>query len=46
MRKGLVLHKGQLAAVKQDQGNFGTIKTAKSAFALWGQRDRFSMEQY
>lgn len=28
------------------EGNLGIIKAAKSAFALWGQRDRFNMEQY
>ncbi len=27
-------------------GSLGTMQAAKSAFALWGQRDRFNMEQY
>lgn len=26
--------------------NLGTIEADKSAFALWGQGDRFNMEQY
>lgn len=28
------------------EGNLGRMEAAKSTFALWGQRDRFNMEQY